>query len=189
MIPGGALLRLEACVNLGNYESLRVSVEAQCRSMEETDELHAFLDAELGKFGRTDLEIGARVDAWRSRVLGTGPIGSAPVEAAGTPAASTIAEKKVEPKKVPVTIPEGDTITIEGKTYQRKKAPAAAPPKAEATPKTEPKPAPKAKAPAASFVCDTCGGPVTASEEKTSRLFLSKTLCKGCVDQINHKEE
>lgn len=39
-----------------------------------------------------------------------------------------------------------------------------------------PKPAP------ADGVCEKCGAPVTKSQEKLSKLFLSKTLCKKCME-------
>jgi formylmethanofuran dehydrogenase subunit E len=51
------------------------------------------------------------------------------------------------------------------------------------------KPAAKApaKAPAPSptgAVCEVCGNPVSAAEEKTSRLFVSRTLCKKCIQSL-----
>ena len=48
--------------------------------------------------------------------------------------------------------------------------------------KAVPKPAAKVPAPSgdAVAVCEECGAPVTGPEEKTSRLMLSRILCKKC---------
>ncbi|NLX50007.1 MAG: hypothetical protein GXY82_09115 [Methanospirillum sp.] len=43
----------------------------------------------------------------------------------------------------------------------------------------------KAPAPSPSgAVCEGCGAPVSAAEEKTSRLFVSKVLCKKCIQTL-----
>jgi hypothetical protein len=43
------------------------------------------------------------------------------------------------------------------------------------------KPAKVPKAEPTGAVCESCGAPVSAAEEKTSRLFISKVLCKSCT--------
>jgi hypothetical protein len=43
-------------------------------------------------------------------------------------------------------------------------------------------PAPKPAAPEGG-VCEGCGAPVTKSQAKLSQMFMSKTLCKTCMDQ------
>ena len=43
-------------------------------------------------------------------------------------------------------------------------------------------PAPKPAEPAGE-VCEGCGGAVTKSQAKLSQMFMSKTLCKKCMDQ------
>ena len=45
-----------------------------------------------------------------------------------------------------------------------------------------PAPAPKPAAPGEE-VCEGCGGAVTKSQAKLSQMFMSKTLCKKCMDQ------
>ena len=42
-------------------------------------------------------------------------------------------------------------------------------------------PAPKPAAPEGE-VCEGCGAPVTKSQAKLSQMFMSKTLCKSCMD-------
>lgn len=71
---------------------------------------------------------------------------------------------------------------------------ASAPPKAE--PKTAAEPPATAKAPAAKpaapaekmaangAVCDVCQKELTAAEEKTSRLFVSRSVCKKHLQEI-----
>lgn len=78
----------------------------------------------------------------------------------------------------------------------RPNAPATAPPKpaakVEPTPaaKVEPTPAPitppspPPKPSKNGAVCSSCGAKLTDSEERTSRLFLSKLLCKVCLQKI-----
>jgi len=52
--------------------------------------------------------------------------------------------------------------------------------------KAVPKPPAKVAAPVASgAVCADCGRAVEASEEKTSRLFVSRVLCRGCLEHVN----
>lgn len=52
-------------------------------------------------------------------------------------------------------------------------------------PKAVPKPPAKVPAPSsdAVAVCEECGAPVTGPEEKTSRLMLSRILCKKCFQR------
>ncbi len=59
-----------------------------------------------------------------------------------------------------------------------------APPVAEASaPAAAPSAPPTAKTAPAEGVCGECGAPVTKSQAKLSQLFMSKILCKKCMDQ------
>jgi hypothetical protein len=51
-----------------------------------------------------------------------------------------------------------------------------------APPQQEPVPAKPSGAPAED-VCEVCGAEVTKSQAKLSQLFMSKTLCKKCMEQ------
>ena len=65
------------------------------------------------------------------------------------------------------------------------KAPAPLPTPEPAKPAPQPAttaPAPKPAAPEGE-VCEGCGAPVTKSQAKLSQMFMSKTLCKTCMDQ------
>lgn len=155
-------------VNLQNYESLRIEVEDNVESEEDVRSLVAFLDETLVLFGRGDTSTKNAVDHYRKRVL-QGALG-----ASTGPAAIPAVEPVVEP---PAPVPIATEPPEEG-------------PAPKPAPKAAAKPAPKAapaKAPAPSptgAVCESCGAPVSAAEEKTSRLFVSKTLCKKCIQSL-----
>ena len=158
-------------VNLQNYESLRIEVEDDVESEEDVRSLVAFLDETLALFGRGDQATEKAVNHYRKRVL-QGAMGAG----AGAPATAPAA---AEPR---AAAPTPESATSEPVAIERsEEAPAPTP---------EPKPAaPKAptKAPAPSptgAVCEACGAPVSAAEEKTSRLFVSKTLCKKCIQSL-----
>jgi hypothetical protein len=204
MIPGGARLKLEAKVNLGNYESLGVQVEADCRTSEDVDELRAMLDAELAKFGRDDLEIGARIDAWRHRVIGGGPaLEQSPSGIRETPAPPIAVPGMAEPVKV-------SKVSAKKDLHVPSSA-AADPDPADEEPEPEPTdeelaamaPEPVAKTPAPAKAtpekkaaakpagtpsgvnCEDCGAEVTKAELTTSRLFISKAICTACLKTRN----
>ncbi len=151
-------------VNLQNYESLRIEVEDDVETEEDVRSLVAFLDETLALFGRGDQATEKAVNHYRKRVL-QGVIGGA----TGPAAVPTVEPVVAPPAPVPV---------------------ATEPPEEEPAPKAAAKPAvPKApaKIPAPSptgAVCENCGAPVSAAEEKTSRLFVSKTLCKKCIQSL-----
>ncbi len=211
MIPGGARLKLEAKINLGNYESLGLQIEADCRTPEDVDALHAMLDAELAKFGRDDLEIGSRVDAWRHRVLGGGPLTSTNVEA--VPQAPIAVPGMAEPVKVskvsgppaaekvphvpsPAPAAEPEVLEDPDPEPSDEDLAALAP---EPTPVSSPSiakvdrplpvetPAKAAPAPSG-MVCEDCGAPVSKKQATTSRLFLSRIACEDCVKKANEAQ-
>jgi len=193
-LPYGATLTIGGTVNLGNYENLKVELTGSVRDQAEADGLIDAFGEVLGRMGRDDLEIGARVDAFRHRVLGGGPL------AAAAPAAEPVRMTEIrEPAPAPAPTRASVPIAEPAPVTKPAETPATAPPKAvpKAAPKAEPKPEPKpdpkpAKKPApttsptvAGEVCADCGGPVTGSERKTSMLFVSKVLCKKCIQKID----
>ena len=124
------------------------------------------------------------------------PINSAQIDTSG-PAPVGGSGSPVECGKCGATVDENPTLRIIQKDgvwqcYDCLKA--AMPKKAEKemhvpspaepapAPKAVPKPAAKVPAPSgdAVAVCEECGAPVTGPEEKTSRLMLSRILCKKC---------
>ena len=167
-------------VNLKNYESLRIEVEDEVESEEDVRSLIAFLDQTLALFGRGNAETEELISHYRKRVL-RGAIDDETGAPAATKAieAITVGAPKDEPKVEP---PAPEPPTPE---------PPAPEPPAEAPP--APKPVAKApsKAPAKTpapsptgAVCEECGVSVSAAEEKTSRLFVSRVLCKKCIQSL-----
>lgn len=170
-------------VNLKNYESLRIEVEDDVESEEDVRSLVAFLDQTLALFGRGNAETEELISHYRKRVL-KGAIGEGTEAAPAPTVPKTVAEKPVE---APKAEPEVEPPAPEPATPE----PVAAEPPSEAP--SAPKPAAKApakapaRAPAPSptgAVCEECGAAVSAAEEKTSRLFVSRVLCKKCIQSL-----
>jgi outer membrane biosynthesis protein TonB len=164
-------------VNLQNYESLRVEVEDDVESEEDVRSLVAFLDQTLALFGRGDAATEKAVNHYRRRVLqgAAGEEAEAPAEAAPKPAAAKPAEAPApEP---PAHAPETpEPVALERPEEAPAPKPAAKPPAK--APAKAPAPSPTGA------VCEECGAPVSAAEEKTSRLFVSRTLCKKCIQSL-----
>jgi hypothetical protein len=176
-------LTVGVTVNLKNYESLRLEVQDEVESEEDVRSLVAFLDGTLALFGQGNRETEDLVAHYRRRVM-QGAVGGGAGEPAPVPAAATRPAAS-RPAAVPgveavVEPPAPEPVATE----PPEEGPAPKP-----APKAAAKPAPKtpAKAPAPSptgAVCEACGAPVSAAEEKTSRLFVSKTLCKKCIQSL-----
>ncbi|HOI57095.1 hypothetical protein [Methanoculleus sp.] len=193
-------------VNLENYENLRLEVEGDVETREDVDDLITFLDGMLARFGRGDPATAERVDAYRRRVLAARPAGpqtptagSVPDEKATGPAAPATpgtepAHRQKEnacpsPGTIETAIPPAPEHTEPPRTPEP-------PAKPEIVPEPEPEQAPPvqvpphqepvaAKPPATpgEGVCEMCGAEVTKSQAKLSQLFMSKTLCKKCMEQ------
>ncbi len=169
-------------VNLKNYESLRIEVEDDVESEEDVRSLVTFLDQTLALFGRGNAETEELITHYRKRVL-KGAIG----EGAETPAPAapkTVAMKTVKAPKAETDAepPAPEPATPEPRAIE-------APPETPPSPKPAAKPPakPPARTPAPSptgAVCEECGSAVSAAEEKTSRLFVSRVLCKKCIQSL-----
>jgi hypothetical protein len=173
-------------VNLQNYESLRIEVEDDVESEEDVRSLVAFLDGTLSLFGRGDQATEMAVNHYRKRVLqgaiGSGAGAQAGAPAAAVPKAAARAPEPATPEPAAVERPEDASLP----EPVEKPAPKLAEKPVEKPVEKAPAKAP-AKVPAASpsgAVCEECGNPVTAAEEKTSRLFVSRILCKRCIQNL-----
>ncbi len=165
-------------VNLKNYESLRIEIEDDVESEEDVRSLVAFLDQTLALFGRGNPETEELISHYRRRVL-QGAIGEETGVPAPAPAAPKIAAAK--PVETPAVEPPAP-VPSPAESPEEAPAPKPAPKPAAKAPATAP-----AKTPAPSptgAVCEECGAPVSAAEEKTSRLFVSRTLCKKCIQSL-----
>jgi len=154
-------LTIGVTVNLEHYENLRLEVNGEIGSSTDADDLIRFLDEILGKFGREDPATAERVDSYRERVLPGARKGDISVRE--DLEVSGILPAKVSPEAAPPRSPS-----------------AGSPP-----PETVAIPAPVAdRAPAGGPCCETCGGNVTAAEQKMSQLFTGKTLCRACMKKV-----
>ena len=176
-------LTVGVTVNLKNYESLRLEVQDEVESEEDVRSLVAFLDETLALFGRGNPETEEIIAHYRRRVM-EGAVGEGAVPA--TPATPAPAAAKPAPR--PAVAPAVEPLAPEPVAAEPPEA-AASTPAPTTAPKAAPKPAPKAppKVPAPSptgAVCEECSAPVSAAEEKTSRLFVSRILCKKCIQTL-----
>lgn len=200
-------------INLENYENLRLEVEGDAETQEDVDDLITFLDGVLARLGRSDQATAERVDAYRRRVLAAPrvaipekevPTPVAPVrepaspeeKACPTPEAIRAA---IPPEPPRVLKPEAPAEKPEEKTPAKPEPPRVqAPPEkpliqpeapAVQAPPQKPEEKPPVQEPVkpsgtpAEGVCEVCGAEVTKSQAKLSQLFMSKTLCKKCMEQ------
>ena len=194
-MPSKKEVTIGITVNLENYENLRLEVEGDVETREDLDDLITFLDGMLARFGRGDPATAERVDAYRRRVLAAGP--AEPREPAARPGPE---EKAAVPATEPARQEERACPTPDGieaalpaapehpeppriprpPAKPEEKAPEAVP--EQAPPQQEPVTAKPPAAPAED-VCEICGAEVTKSQAKLSQLFMSKTLCKKCMEQ------
>lgn len=194
-------------VNLENYENLRLEVEGDVETREDVDDLITFLDGMLARFGRGDPATAERVDAYRRRVLAIKPAEpqaptakTVPEEKAAGPAAPATPGQEPARRQEEKTCPPPGTIEAAIPPAPKHPEPSQTPkPPAkpeEVIPEQAPEQAPPAevpphqepvttKPPAApgEGVCEMCGAEVTKSQAKLSQLFMSKTLCKKCMEQ------
>lgn len=174
-------------INLENYENLRLEVEGDVETHEDVDDLITFLDGILARLGRGDQATAERVDAYRRRVLAARPaVPEAPAPEKKTP--EPVAEPAPREEKKACPPPEVIAAAIPpAPEHPRTPEPPAKPEEKptvqpEAAPTEEPAPAKPSEAPAED-VCEVCGAEVTKSQAKLSQLFMSKTLCKKCMEQ------
>ncbi|MCE5339289.1 MAG: hypothetical protein LLF90_11490 [Methanomicrobiaceae archaeon] len=198
-------------INLENYENLRLEVEGDVETHEDVDDLITFLDGMLARLGRGDPATAERVDAYRRRVLKARPAGpqapaarpvpetetAVPAAAPATPGTEPAhgGEERAcpPPGTIEMAIPPAPehpepSRVLEPPAQPEKKVPVqheAAPvqaPSVQVQPQQEPVAA-KPLATPAEDVCEMCGAEVTKSQAKLSQLFMSKKLCKKCMEQ------
>jgi len=186
-----------ALVNIGNNESLALTVSGEAATPDEARDIFAFACGQLlGVANSADDATAPLIRAYVSRLVQTEE--ARPVE---QDAPAPVPKKETwEPK---ITKSSYDAM----QTAKQDAAPAA-PPSAEEQaaaavaqcikpPATAPKepapsapPTPEVSAPAAAAappegfsLCAECGEAVPANQAKLSQLFMNKTLCKSCMDK------
>ncbi len=176
-------------INLENYENLRLEVEGDVETREDVDDLITFLDGMLARLGRGDPATAERVDAYRRRVLKARPAGPQ------APAARPVPEAEIAvPAAAPATPGTEPAHGGEERTCPPPSiietaippAPGPSPPEQAPPVQVQPQQEPVAAKPLAApaeDVCEMCGAEVTKSQAKLSQLFMSKKLCKKCMEQ------
>jgi hypothetical protein len=157
-MSGKRKLSIGITVNLENYENLKVEVEGETDGEREAEELIEYLDSVLSRLGRNDPETKKRIDSYRRRVL----------ESPGEHIKTGIYEP---PKAPPVqeTTPAGPE-------------PAAGEPEEDKIPE---KPVPEENpAGETGFSCSSCGRPISKAEEQLSQIFMGRSLCKKCLEEM-----
>lgn len=164
-----------ALVNIGNNESLALTVSGEAANPDEARDIFAFACGQLlGVANSADEATAPLIRAYVSRLVQTEE--ARPVE---QDAPAPVPKKETwEPK---ITKSSYDAM----QTAKQDTAPAA-PPSAEeqaaaAVARVVKPPAP-AETPAAEDVCEKCGAAVPKQQAKLSQLFMSKTLCKSCME-------
>ncbi len=147
-------LSIGVTVNLEHYENLRLEVNGEIESADEAGDLVRFLDEILSKFGREDPATAQHIDSYRKRVFPPGQH-----------------QTKI-----------GDVVSSTENGGPADAGPPAGHCPSPPVPETPESPLPAGDT--SDMVCETCGGSVTPAEQKMSRLFTGKTLCRTCMKKV-----
>jgi len=185
-----------ALVNIGNNESLALTVSGEAANPDEARDIFAFACGQLlGVANSADEATAPLIRAYVSRLVQTEE--ARPVEQDAVPATPPSAEEQAAAAVAQCIKPPVDVEDIARQQHADKlkadlerlqadhdtrvaRWAATAPDPAPSAP-----PAPEASvsgAPQSGEVCVNCGAAVSASQAKLSQLFQSKTLCKKCME-------
>ncbi|ADN34848.1 conserved hypothetical protein [Methanolacinia petrolearia DSM 11571] len=148
-------LSIGITVNLENYENLKVEVEGEAKDGCDADELIEYLDSVLSRFGRNDPETKKRIDNYRRRVL----------ENPGEPVITNIVEEETYPAPEILQTPAEPAIPVSEPAQEK--------------PLPEEKPVENT-----GFTCSSCGRPISKAEEQLSQIFMGRSLCKKCLEEM-----
>jgi hypothetical protein len=189
-----------ALVNVGNNESLALTVSGEAANPDEARDIFAFAIGQLiGVANSADEVTAPLIRAYVSRLVQTEE--ARPVEQDAPapvpkkePWAPKITKASYDARQanaaakqdtVPATPPSAEEQAAAA-VAQCIKPPTAAPEPAPSAPPTSEGLAPAATvtAPPEGFsLCAECGEAVPANQAKLSQLFMNKTLCKSCMDK------
>jgi len=188
-------LTIGVTVNLDHYENLRLEVSGEVDSAEDAGELSRFLDSILAQFGRGDPATAERVDSYRKRVFpgvpgkngagmrDTGRMRPPPPEHHGETMA-TSPGTMIAADSSPASLASSQTdITPADEAVQEIRAIAQEPVPVSLAP-TARDSAKSGDAAVPAPACESCHAPVTTAEEKMSRLFTGRTLCRACMKNL-----
>ena len=180
-----------ALVNVGNNESIALTVSGEAANPDEARDIFAFAIGQLiGVANSADEATASLIRAYVSRLVQTEE--ARPVEQdapAPTPKKEAWAPKITKSSYDAMQTAKQDAAPATPPTIAEQAAAAVA--QCIKPPATAPDPAPSAPptpeasvsgAPQSGAVCVNCGAAVSASQAKLSHLFQSKTLCKKCME-------
>ena len=185
-----------ALVNVGNNESIALTVSGEAANPDEARDIFAFAIGQLiGVANSADEATASLIRAYVSRLVQTEE--ARPVEQdapAPTPKKEAWAPKITKSSYDAMQTAKQDAAPATPPTIAEQAAAAVAqcikPPTTAPDPAPSAPPTPEASAPAAAVtappegfsLCVECGEAVPANQAKLSQLFMSKTLCKKCMD-------
>ena len=174
-----------ALVNIGNNESLALTVSGEAANPDEARDIFAFACGQLlGVANSADEATAPLIRAYVSRLVQTEearPVereapASAPKKGTWPPKitkSSHDARQAAKQDTVPATPPSAEEQAAAAVAQCIK--PPAEPPKPEASAPSAP--------PEGFGICAECGEAVPSNQAKLSNLFMNKTLCKTCMDK------
>ena len=164
-----------ALINIGNNESLALTVSGEAANPDEARDIFVFACGQLlGVANSADEATAPLIRAYVSRLVQTEE--ARPVEQDAP--APTPKKEAWEPK---ITKSSYDTTQTAKQDAVPATPPSAEDQAAEAVARVV-KPLAAAKAPEAFGLCEKCGEAVPSQQAKLSQLFMSKTLCKSCME-------
>jgi len=162
-------------VNIGNNESIALTVTGEAANPDEARDIFAFACGQLlGVANSADEATAPLIRAYVSRLVQTEE--ARPVEQDAP--APTPKKEAWEPK---ITKSSYDARQTAKQDTVPATPPSAEEQAAAAVARVVKPPAPT-KTSAAEDVCEKCGAPVPKSQAKLSQLFQGKTLCKQCME-------
>ena len=180
-----------ALVNIGNNESIALTVSGEAANPDEARDIFAFACGQLlGVANSADEATAPLIRAYVSRLIQTEEARPVEWEApAPAPKKGTWVPKITKSSYDATQTAKQDTVPATPPTIAEQAAAAVA--QCIKPPATAPDPTPAAPpeqgasvsgAPQSGAVCVNCGAAVSASQAKLSHLFQSKTLCKKCME-------
>ncbi len=172
-----------ALINLGNDESLALTVSGEAANPDEARDIFAFACGQLlGIANSADEATAPLIRAYVSRLVQTeearpvaqdAPAPTPKKEAWVPKITKSSYDKMQEERKSAPTPPSRVPTAAEQAAAAVAQCikPPAAPPKSEASD------------PYGIVICEECGAAVSASQAKLSRLFQSRALCKNCMER------
>jgi len=175
-----------ALVNIGNNESIALTVSGEAANPDEARDIFAFACGQLlGVANSADETTAPLIRAYVSRLVQTEEARPVAQDAPAPTPKKEAWEPKITKSSYDAmqtnAAAKQDTVPATPPTIAEQAAAAVA--QCIKPPATAPKePAPKTTPPEGFSLCAECGEAVPANQAKLSQLFRGKTLCKQCME-------